>query len=73
MTKSVRKLFFISILIVVTIPLGYSQSNSSSSLEDKINLASKKQEEIENKLKEVEKLVNQVRIRVYRKTGFYGR
>jgi hypothetical protein len=70
----VKRLIFILILATISaIPLVYSEIAASDSLKHKIDLAFKKQEEIENKLKEVEVLVNQVRIRVYRKTGFYGR
>ena len=67
-----RQFFIILLLVMAVIILSvYNNLKASGpSINDKISLAFKKQEEINAKLKQIEELINQVRIRVYRKTGF---
>ena len=47
----------------------YSSTNEKG-IKEKIALLVEKQREIDIKLKEIEKLLHEVKLRVYRKTGF---
>lgn len=64
---------FLAVFILVTglVVVIYSEVKAdSTSLKEKINKAVERQNKIESKLEEVNKLMEQIRIRVYRKTGF---
>ena len=64
---------FLAIFILVTglAVVRYSEVKADGTfLKEKINKAIEKQNKIESKLEEVNKLMEQIRIRVYRKTGF---
>ncbi|HDI46044.1 MAG TPA: hypothetical protein ENF60_01765 [Candidatus Omnitrophica bacterium] len=72
--KKILSVLSFMVIVGIFILFAYSKINAATNtLGDKIQLALKKQDEINNKLKEVEELLNQVRIRVYRRSGFYGR
>ena len=64
---------FLAVFILVTglAVVIYSEVKADRTfLKEKINKAIEKQNKIESKLEEVNKLMEQIRIRVYRKTGF---